>query len=121
MSLVILSSCNKEEESSRDSNYNPHWKVVENFYFQGVIKDTSANKSLINHTLFYGTCDSESRFDTIIDSTYFYHYQKIGSKLPCDPRPEFRLKDLSDSVILHYLFPASTKRLNDTVTHNILF
>ncbi|MGB1041692.1 MAG: hypothetical protein ACPGVD_12520, partial [Flavobacteriales bacterium] len=117
MSLVILSSCNKEEESSYNYTHNPG-PYIYDYYFKGVVKDTSNNVSLVNHRLNYLTCDYSIQ-DTIKDSTYFYHFRNIGGKHPCFYPAVVYLKNIDDSLILEYTIADSLKKLDDTVMVNI--
>ena len=121
--IFLLYSCNKEEQVEENSSYeyNP-WSYSEsNYYFKGIIKDTTNKNSLVNHYYYPETCISGALTDTIKDSTYFYHYRTISSKFPCNPIPRIKLKNQNDSVVLIYYLPNNLKKLNDTVTANIYF
>ncbi|MDB4088929.1 hypothetical protein N9544_04810 [Flavobacteriales bacterium] len=118
--ILVFFSCKKEVTTNSEYEYNPTWSIEKNYYFEGVIKDTTNSNSLLNHYYYSNTC-SYSKTDTIKDSTYFFHFRTISSKYPCNPNPTVRLKDLNDSTILVYFLPNSLKLLDDTVTVDIYF
>lgn len=123
--LVLFSvSCKKEkeEEHKREAPSTHVWKTEKlNYYFKGIIKDTTYGNSLVGHSVYKVSCGIYS-IDTILDSTYFLHIRTLkNSKFPCNPAGDISIKNQYDSIIKHYVIPRSKWEVEDTVTLHILF
>ena len=91
--VVLAFSCKKEDKTIYDNSTSYPSDRYSTYYFNGIIKDTSNNNSLINLIVGPGSSSCVYNMDTLTDSTYFFYYTYKSGKIPCG------LKDL-DVILL---------------------
>jgi hypothetical protein len=117
---ILAFSCKKEEVTS-STTHTWGQTVENNYYFSGIIKDTTNFNSLVNSILICYSCNI-CIMDTINDSTYFLQIRTYtGSKITCDGNPQIKIINSSDSVINRQYIPKSSWIKNDTVSYNLYF
>ena len=98
----------------------------DNFWFSGVLKDTSFGNSLVGYTInsvYSSSSGSDNYTDTITDSTYLFRIETYGINDSTNNvlHNQIYIKNASNVIIDSFVFPVSIWVANDTATYDYSF